>query len=93
LGPEHQGRYFFADFIQGRCWSLGLGIDPGSGEARTVDVVEHTAELGDVGNISSFGVDADGELYIVSYSQGIVYRMSGAPTAPATPANPRISRE
>ena len=38
-------------------------------------------------------VDADGELYIVSYSQGIVYRMSGGRTAPAVPANPRISRE
>jgi glucose/arabinose dehydrogenase len=92
LGPEYQGRYFFADFIQGRCWSLGLAIDP-DGEARTLDVAEHTAELGNVGNISSFGVDADGELYIVSYSQGIVYRMSGGRTAPAVPANPRISRQ
>ncbi|PYQ93753.1 MAG: hypothetical protein DMF97_19435, partial [Acidobacteria bacterium] len=34
LGSAFQGRYFFADFIQGRVWSLGLTIDPGTREAR-----------------------------------------------------------
>ena len=41
------------------------------------------------GNISSFGVDADGELYIVSYSRGMVFRLMGDPSAPA---NLRIIR-
>jgi hypothetical protein len=47
---------------------------------------EHTAslsQLGALGNISSFGVDADGELFIVSHSRGTVLRLvSAAPTAP-----------
>ena len=69
LGAANRGRYFFADY-SGRVWSLALTID-GSGEARASDRREHTAELGGraiVGNISSFGVDADGELYIVNHS-------------------------
>ena len=72
LGAALRGRYFFADFVPGRVWSIALTID-GQGEARASDLIEHTAELGgqsQLGNISSFGVDADGELYIVSLSRG-----------------------
>ena len=57
---------------QGRVWSLALTIDS-QGEARASGLTEHTAELGgqsQLGNISSFGVDADGELYIVSLRAG-----------------------
>ena len=53
-------------------WSIALTID-GQGEASASDLIEHTAELGgqsQLGNISSFGVDADGELYIVSLTRG-----------------------
>jgi glucose/arabinose dehydrogenase len=81
LGPAHRGRYFFADFIRGRVWSIGLAINPGTGEAATTDVVEHTSALstgGALGNISSFGVDADGELMIVSYSRGILLKVVNA---------------
>ena len=51
-----------------------------AGEARASDLVEHTAELsnaGALGNVSSFGVDADGELYIVGYSTGRILKMIG----------------
>jgi glucose/arabinose dehydrogenase len=72
LGPAYRGRYFFADFGSGRVWSLGLAIDPSTGEARVANITEHTGELGGVGNVSSFGVDADGELYIVDYSGRIL---------------------
>ncbi len=68
LGAAFRGRYFFADY-SGRVWSLALTID-GSGEARASDRREHTAELGGgpvLGSISSFGVDADGELYLVNH--------------------------
>jgi glucose/arabinose dehydrogenase len=70
LGPAYRGRYFFADFCSGRVWSLGLTIAPGTGEATATNIVEHTAELsatGALGNISSFGVDASGELYMCSF--------------------------
>lgn len=78
------GRYFFADFISGRVFSAALAID-GSGEARVTGVTEHTTELGgsaQLGNVSSFGVDSEGELYIVSYSRGVILKIIGPPAAP-----------
>jgi glucose/arabinose dehydrogenase len=84
LGASYRGRYFFADFISSRIWSLKLSISNG-GEAAASDLVEHTADLG-VGasaSPSSFGEDASGELYVVSYN-GAVYRIrtTNAPTTP-----------
>ena len=95
LGPDYQGRYFFADFVRGRVWSIGLAIDPSTGEARASGLLEHTAELGgstQLSNVSSFGLDADGEMFIVSYSRGLVLKLAGPLTAPPTPVNPRIVR-
>jgi glucose/arabinose dehydrogenase len=87
LGGYH-GRYFFADFIAGRVWSLGLSVDPASRDATAFDLREHTEELGGrafLGNISSFGVDAEGELYIVSHSHGRVLQVESTATTPAQP--------
>jgi glucose/arabinose dehydrogenase len=95
LGEAFRGRYFFADFGSGRVWSLGLSVDAVTGEATASGLAEHTAELGgraQLGSISSFGVDAAGELYIVSYS-GRVLRLDGVPRAPLTPAGLRIIRD
>jgi glucose/arabinose dehydrogenase len=88
------GRYFFADFVAGRVWSLALTI-AASGEATASDVREHTEELGGrarLGNISAFGVDASGELYVVSYSTGAVLRVTGPAAAPPAPSRLRIVR-
>ena len=76
LGPQYKGRYFFADFVRGRVWSIALSIDP-MGEAHASNLIEHTAELGggSLGNISSFGLDADGELYMASYSTGKIWKV------------------
>ena len=85
LGAAFAGRYFFADFISGRVWSLALTVNGATGEAVASGVQEHTASLGgfaEVGNVSSFGVDADGELYIVSYDRGRILRLLGLPPAP-----------
>ena len=95
LGPNFRGRYFFADYVQGRVWSLALTIDTGTREATASNVIEHTSELstgGTLGNISSFAVDADGELYLVGYSTGRVLKIVGPPAAPATPTGLRIVR-
>jgi glucose/arabinose dehydrogenase len=92
LPQTFRGRYFFADFISARVWSVGLNVDPVTREARATDVTEHTAELGSVGNISSFGVDADGELYLVSYSGGRIVKIIGPAAAPPTPTGLRIVR-
>jgi len=91
LGAAFQGRYFFGDFITGRLWSLALSIDA-AGEARASDVREMNAELG-VGpvSVSSFGVDAVGELFIVNYG-GTILRVVGAPMAPPAPTGLTIVR-
>jgi glucose/arabinose dehydrogenase len=92
LPSTFQGRYFFADYVSARVWSLGVVIDPATREGRVSNVTEHTSELGSVGNISSFGVDADGELYIVSHSTGRILKIIGPPVAPPVPTGLRIVR-
>ncbi len=85
LGAGFRGRYIFADFASGRVWSVALAIGA-SGEATASSLVEHTATLGGtarLGNVSSFGVDADGELFIVNYS-GSILRVLGAPPMPSS---------
>ena len=91
LGDAFRGRYVFADFVAGRIWSLALSVEP-SGDARASDLRDHTLELGSPGSISSFGVDAGGELYLVAYSSGSVLRVLGAATAPPVPTGLRIIR-
>jgi len=95
LPASYRGRYFFADFITARLWSIALTVNPTTGEAQASDLVEHTSELGgpsQVGNVSSFGVDADGELYLVSYSNGRVLKLIGPAAAPSAPTGLRIVR-
>jgi hypothetical protein len=77
LGANYRGRYFFADFVTGRVWSLSLAIGAG-GEAVATGIIEHTAELGGagvLGNISAFGVDAGGEIYLCSFN-GKIFRLA-----------------
>jgi len=45
-----------------------------------------------LGNISSFGVDADGELYLVSHNRGTILSIAGPLSTPPAPAEPRIIR-
>jgi glucose/arabinose dehydrogenase len=80
LGAAFRGRYFYADIV-GRVWSLALTIDPATGEAVASDQVEHTSALGGaaaLGLVSSFGVDADGELYVVNLTGGTVLKVSAS---------------
>jgi glucose/arabinose dehydrogenase len=95
LGAAFSGRYFFADYVQGRIWSLALTVDGQTGEARASGLVEHTGDLssgGAIGTVSAFGVDADAELYVVGYSRGTVFKMTGAPTPPSAPTGLRLIR-
>jgi glucose/arabinose dehydrogenase len=94
LGTAYAGRYFFADFIRSRVWSIGLNVGA-NGEATATPRTEHTAELGGTGelaNVASFGVDAGGELYIVSYTRGAVLKIVSTAAAPAAPTGLRIIR-
>ena len=76
-----RGRYFFADFIRGRIWSMLLTVNPTTREATPSDVIEHTAQMSFTGNVSSFGVDAPGELYVVNYA-GSILKVVAVPSAP-----------
>jgi hypothetical protein len=92
LGPSFVGRYFFADYVAGRLWSIGLSI-AGNGEATASGLVDHTAEVGGVavlGNISSFGVDSRGELLVLNYAAGRVFRLVNAAIPPPAPTALRI---
>lgn len=76
LRSGFRGRYFFADFISGRIWSVGLALGP-AGEATVTDRVEHTAELGGsevLGNIAALSRDSLGELYVLSFN-GTIFKL------------------
>jgi glucose/arabinose dehydrogenase len=79
-GMPLYGMYVFGDFISGRVWAIS-----GDGSPTTIgQAIELTAMLdagggGALGNISSFGQGADGELYIVDYS-GFVVRVVPEPS-------------
>lgn len=72
--PALQGKYFFADHGFTTIWSLRY-------DGSTVtDLVDHTNELEPDGpltinSISSFGQDANGELYIVDIADGEIYKI------------------
>ena len=68
LHSSYQGRYFYADFGTSKVWSLGLSIDPVTGEATVLNVREHTSELGALGSPASFGRGLQGELYLATFS-------------------------
>ena len=53
-----------------------------------VGVTEHTSELENAAaSVSSFGVDASGELYTVAYGLGQIYRLAlDGPVPPPPPA-------
>lgn len=68
---SHFGRYFFADFGQGRVFSMRFD------GATLSDLVEHSTELFGTARpfLPSFGRDAEGTLYVMTYDPGRVYRI------------------
>jgi Glucose/sorbosone dehydrogenases len=90
LPGTFRGRYFFADYVAGRVWSLALN-QTGAGSAS--DRREHTDELGGrlaIGSVSAFGVDADGELYVISHTLGSILKIIPTAEAPPAPSGLRI---
>jgi len=73
--PRLTGVYFFADYVASQIWSIKmLSRNPFSWSARVL-------ELNTGLNISSFGEDQAGELYILDHSGGTIRRL--ADTAPS----------
>jgi glucose/arabinose dehydrogenase len=67
------GKYVFGDFVNGRIWAIDA-----DGSAKTIaQALELTSVLdagqgGNIGNVSSFGQGASGELFIVDYGGKVV---------------------
>jgi hypothetical protein len=66
------GHYFYADYCSGwiRSFRMAGGV-----------ATDHFTRVSNVGNITSFGEDAAGELYVMT-AQGNVYRIAEQPAAP-----------
>jgi hypothetical protein len=62
--PQLGGHYFFSDFCSGFIRSI----------APSGEVFDWTEQTDAVDGVTSFGVDANGELLVVS-SSGVVYRV------------------
>ena len=60
------GQYIYGDFVSGRIWALEL-----------VDNEASNTEILNIGmnEISTFGEDATGELYLAAYSSGTIYQI------------------
>jgi glucose/arabinose dehydrogenase len=91
--PAMRGRYIFGDYATRRIWSIALSLN-GAGEATASGLIDHTAEVSGGasfgGGISSFGVDAAGEVYVVDHSRGLVLKF--VPAGPRPPTNVRVVR-
>jgi glucose/arabinose dehydrogenase len=73
--PALQGRYFYADYAQGKIWSLvKTGSNPDTWSSPEL-------ELDTSLNISSFGEDEAGELYVVDLAGGTVRQLVDANAA------------
>ena len=73
--PRMQGLYFYGDFCSGRVW--GLRFENG---AWVNSLLLDTAL-----QISTFGDDEAGNLYVAGYNNGTVYLVTDSVTAPVPP--------
>jgi glucose/arabinose dehydrogenase len=71
--PDLTGAFLFADFNTGAIRSLRTAPD---GPSEVVELTADDGPLDDltIGRITSFGKDADGEVYVVAYDLGAIYK-------------------
>lgn len=68
--PNLKGHYFYADFVQGKIWSMY--------KTSTSTWSTPTLELDTNFNISAFGEDENGEMYVLDYYGGSIRRLEDA---------------
>jgi glucose/arabinose dehydrogenase len=73
--PGLQGTYFFGDYVFGTIWSFDYNGTINNFTNRSAELDPPGGRS--IGNISSFGEDANGELYIVDYSGGEIFKIIG----------------
>lgn len=69
--PALRGKYLVGDFTQGRLWALTLP-EGDSREATSVELGQFEILL------STFGQDADGEIYVGDFGKGVISRLTAA---------------
>ncbi|VAW70162.1 hypothetical protein MNBD_GAMMA09-2582 [hydrothermal vent metagenome] len=69
--PALTGSYIYSDFYSGPIWGL---TDPGGANQANTSLIATGF------NISSFAEDANGELYVVSFLDGLIYRIDPSTT-------------
>jgi len=90
--PDLQGTYFYADYVNNNVWSLRYNSATNSQTEFTIRNTQITPSLEGtaINQISSFGEDANGELYIVDQGslvgQGAIFKI--VPTTGNTPCTP-----
>ncbi|HYC58880.1 MAG TPA: PQQ-dependent sugar dehydrogenase [Thermoanaerobaculia bacterium] len=67
--PRLNGTYLYGDFCSGRIWG---GTRNANGTVTVRDLLDAPF------NISTFGEDANGEVYVGDYGNGILYRITDA---------------
>lgn len=83
LAPQMDGQYIFGDFESRRIWAL----------TQTNRQLQTVVEIGRAPTrLVSFGKDNQGELYVVGYDNGIIYRMDLSVVDP-TPLETRVIAE
>lgn len=71
--PWLVGSFVFADFQSGRVWRVAHDV-MGNATAQQIAMAGV--------NVSTFGQGSDGELYVVSYSDGRIFRIDPGPSSP-----------
>jgi hypothetical protein len=68
-----RGVYFYADYCSGRIWGL----------KQIGAIWQNTILLDTSFNITSFGEDEDGNLYLTNYANGDIYRITDISPSPS----------
>jgi len=79
LAPSLSGKYIFADFGAGKIFTAN---PDGTGFQNATSLFDPPGAQS-IGNPSSFGEDATGELYIVDYADGEIFRVIPEPSITA----------
>jgi glucose/arabinose dehydrogenase len=69
------GTYFFADYVEGRIWSFRYDGQVVTEFAERTDELDPPEREVGIGLISSFGEDAEGELYILDLGDGEIFKL------------------
>lgn len=77
--PSMQGTYWFANYNSGTFWTLNYDRDAPPGPGAVSNLTTQIAIGSGIGSVTSFGEDADGEIYFTTLG-GMVFRIE-----PVTP--------